>query len=110
MRRKPGPATSEERTELRALREHADMTGRDLSETVAVLAGRLADGTSPRAWSRRPLAASRTRAAVVARRAAGRLTFPAGSHRIKLAASTGTVCGLVVILAAAVLWQHRRRT
>ncbi len=100
MTRKQGLAAFEEGAELRALRERADTTGRDLSDTVAALAGRLAQEASPRAWARRRLVAARTRAAQ-------RVALPGGP---RLAAVAGVASGLMVIAAAAVLWQHRHRT
>lgn len=102
MKGKQSLAAFEEEAELRALRERADTAARDLGDTVAALAGRLAQEASPRAWARRGLAAARTRA----------------MHRFALtkrqglpgpAALAGAASGLLVIVAAAVLWQHRRR-
>lgn len=110
MKRKQSLATFEERAELRALRERADTTGRDLGDTVTALAGRLAQEASPRAWARHGLAAARIRAAAMTRQAAHRLAHPAGPGRIKLVAVAGTASGLMVIVTAAVLWQHRHRS
>jgi hypothetical protein len=108
--RKPHSAAFEEQAELRALRERADAAGRDVGDTVAALTGKLADGANPRAWARRRIAAARTRAAEVTRQAAGRLALPPGPVRTRLAAGAGMASGLMVIVAAAMLWQHRRRT
>jgi hypothetical protein len=103
VRRKQGLAAFEERAELRTLRERADTTGRDLSDTVAALAGKLAQEASPRAWARRRLAAARTRAV-------HRLALARRSGLPRAAAVAGAASGLMVIVAAAVLWQHRHRT
>jgi hypothetical protein len=105
---KPGPATVEERAELRALREQADTDGRDLGDTVAALAARLAAEASPQAWARHGLTAARTAAAQVSRRAVGTLTLPVGRSRVRLAAAAGAASVLVIVAAAAMLRQRRR--
>jgi hypothetical protein len=103
MRHRPGPAEADEQAQLRALREQADTTGREVSETVAALATRLAETVSPRALARRKLADVRAAAWRAARGAAD------SRPRARLAATAAITTGLVV-LAVAVVWQHRRHT
>lgn len=94
-------ATAEEKTELRVLRARAAESGRELSDTAAALAGKLAEAGSPRQWARRKAADAEARAWQAARRAAvrsARVGWP------KVAVTTG----LLVIVAVAVTWQHRR--
>jgi hypothetical protein len=100
------PAAAEEQAELRALRERADATGREVGDTVAELAARLADGADPRAWARRKAARAGTRAKVVVRRVA---RLPEGAGRPRMTAIAVVPAVLAVTVAVAVLWQRRRQ-
>lgn len=102
MRRERGAAATEEQAELRALRARAEATAREVSETAAALASRLADEANPRMLLRRKVAVAKSRAWQAARRAAGE---PAA--RLRMAAAAGAAAGLILV-AVAVTWQHRR--
>ena len=97
-----GAAAAEEQAELRALRARADTTGREVSETAAALADRLAETARPRRLLQRTATQTRARAWHAARRAAGEPAV-----RLRLAAAVGAAAGLILV-AVAVSWQHRR--
>jgi hypothetical protein len=96
-------ATAEEEAELRMLRDQAEATGREVSETAAALVRRLAEEASPRTLVRRKAAEAKARAWHAARRAAGQRP-----GRLGLAAAAGVTTGLVLVTVA-VIWQHRRQ-
>lgn len=62
---------AEERAELVALRDQAALGRKELGETVAAVAGKVA-GADPGAWARQAASAGARRAAHAARAAAGR--------------------------------------
>jgi ferric-dicitrate binding protein FerR (iron transport regulator) len=96
---RPGPAAAEEQAELQVLRNQADAAGREVADTLAALADRLADAGDPRAWARRRLSA----AGANPRRAAG---WPMGTGWLMLG---GAAAGIIVMTAAAVLMRRRRQ-
>lgn len=98
MKRRPGPATAEEQAELRALREQADATRREVGDTLAALATRVADA-DPRKLAGRKAAAAWAAARRAVRRAAARPGL----------APAGVTAAIVVVAAVAVFWQHHRR-
>jgi hypothetical protein len=106
-------ARAEEETELRVLREQVAADGRELSETVAALAGRMTEAGSPWRQARRAVLAS-TRQAV--RRAAAppvRAGWPSRAAALPVRAGwpkLAMTTGVLVIVAVAVTWQHRRHT
>lgn len=109
MTRRHGPAAAEEGAELLVLRSQADATGREVADTVAAIAGRLADAGDPRVWARRSLAAARARAWLAARQATGWPTgagCPAGGRWLSLG---GASAGIIVMTAATLVWKRRRR-
>jgi hypothetical protein len=113
-------ATAEERTELSVLHEQAAADAREVAETVVALADRLAESVNPRRWPREAAArsarstAARARdipsvAVTRARRAARQtMAHPVPVGWPKLAAATGVTAGLLIAVAVAVTWQHRR--
>lgn len=107
MTSRQGPAAAEEQAELRMLRDRADLAGREVSETVVALAGKLSEAASPRAWARRKAAGVRAAAGQITGKATGILRRPAGVGRARLAAA-GATAGVLVIVAVAVRWQHGR--
>jgi hypothetical protein len=115
-------AGAEEQVQLLVLRQRAAATGRELNQTVAALADRLAETASPRrlarglahhmaaaAGSRARRAATRA-TALPARAAARAAALPARTTAPKLALSAGVTTGILVFVAVAVTWQHRRRS
>jgi hypothetical protein len=94
-------ATAEEESELKVLREQVAADGRELGETVAALAGRLAEAGNLRLRARGTATAVVSRARQAARQAVTR----AGRFGPKVAMTTG----ILVVAAVAVSWQHRRR-
>lgn len=101
----PGPAAREEQAELQVLRARVDATGQEINDTMTALAGRLAEA-DPAEAVRRKAAGAMATAAKAAGRAAGKPGRRAAAGQPGLAV-TG-VTGIIVTVALAVLWQHRR--
>jgi hypothetical protein len=99
-----GPAAAEEQAELQALRDRAVTSGREVGDTVAALAARVAAAGTPQAWAHRKAAEARSRAWQAACRTAAR---PLAAGWPKLAAWAGIPAGVIVLVA---MWQHRRHS
>lgn len=99
MTRKPGPAEAEEQAELSAARDRA-ADARQTGDTLAALAGRLAETTRPLALARRARAGLRTEA--------GEARWRLVRARGRMTAAVGVPAGVLVIVAASVFWQRRR--
>lgn len=97
-----GAAAFEESAELEELRARADQTGREAAQTLAELAGRLADARDPKLVGRRLAAQARHTVAAVRRRVPGDLADPRDAKRAALAALP-----VLAVLAVAVV-AHRR--
>jgi hypothetical protein len=91
-----GAANAEERATLEALRAQADKTGKEAAQTLAELAGRVADTGNPRKLGKR-LAADAWRNAVrAARDTPGKLVGQRGATRAALAAVPVLVAGAAI--------------
>jgi hypothetical protein len=97
-----GAASTEEQAALEALRAQADRTGEEAAQTLAELAGRLADAGNPRNLARRLAADARRNAARAVRAAPRKLVGQRGATRAALAA-------VPVLAAVAVIIVVRRR-
>jgi hypothetical protein len=97
-----GPAAIEEHAELEELRDRANRTGQEAAQTLAELAGRLAQARHPRAIARRLSDRARHEAA----RARKRVRAALADHRaVKQAALAAIpVAGVVAVTMVA----HRR--
>jgi hypothetical protein len=102
LKRWQSAATAEEEAELRMLRARAEATGREVGDTAAALASRLAEDASPRMLVRRTAARAKARAWHAVRGTQGQR-----AGRLRLAAAAGVTTGLVLVTVA-VIWQHRR--
>jgi hypothetical protein len=100
MTRKPGPAEAEEQADLSALRDQADADTRRVGDSLAALTGNLSESTRPTALARR--------GGVALRAEAGQATWRLVRARSRMAVAVGVPAGILVIVAAAVLWQRRR--
>jgi hypothetical protein len=80
-------ADAEEHTELQVLHAQAVADGREVADTLAALAARLAEAKNPRRWAARKVAAA----------------LPARPSWPILALTAGTLA----LVALAVTWQHR---
>jgi hypothetical protein len=94
-----GAAAFEENAELQDLRDRADQTGREAAQTLAELAGRVADARDPKVVARRLTARARHTAAIARRRVPGNLAGPRGAKGAALAAIP--VLGLLTLAAVA---------
>jgi hypothetical protein len=94
--------STEEQATLEALRAQADKTGEEAAQTLAELAGRLADAGNPRNLARRLAADARRNAARAVRGVPRKLAGQRGATRAALAA-------VPVLAAVAVIVVVRRR-
>jgi hypothetical protein len=81
-----GPASVEEQATLEALRAQADKTGEEAAQTLAELAGRLADAGNPRNLARRLAADARRNTIRTARDIPRKLACQRCATRAALAA------------------------
>jgi thioredoxin-like negative regulator of GroEL len=81
-----GAASVEEQATLEALRAQADKTGEEAAQTLAELAGRLADAGNPRHLARRLAADARRNTIRTARGIPGKFAGQRGAARAALAA------------------------
>lgn len=103
-----GAASVEEQATLEALRAQADKTGEEAAQTLAELAGRLADAGNPRNLARRLAADARRNAIRTARDIPGKLipgklAGQRGATRTALAAVP-----VLAVLAAIVIIRRRQ--
>ncbi len=80
-----GAAAFEENAELQELRSRADQTGREAAQTLAELAGRLADARDPKVVARRTAARGRNVMARAQQRVPAGLAGPPEAKRAALA-------------------------
>jgi hypothetical protein len=99
-----GAAAFEENAELQELRERADQTGRETAQTLAELAGRVADARDPKVVARRVTA----RARAVTARARQRMPDPATAKRAALAMVPALSLFALAIIADRRGWQPPR--
>jgi hypothetical protein len=100
-----GATSVEEQAALEALRARADRTGKEAAQTLAELAGRLADAGNPRNLVRRLAADARRNALRSVRGIPGRLVGQRGATRVALAA----VPVLVLAAGVAIVVVRRRQ-
>lgn len=93
-----GAANAEEQATLEALRAQADKTGEEAAQTLAELAGRLADAGNPRNLARRLAADTRRNAVRAARDIPGRLAGQRGAARAALAAVLILAAGAAIVV------------
>jgi uncharacterized membrane protein len=118
-----GAAAKDEQAELRALREAADKSAREAGDTIAALAGKLAEARHPERWLRRYAAVAGHQAVQSTRHAlngAGQATrqFPAKARTAGRSAISGTMrrpalaglpAGAIALVAALVVLRRRYR-
>jgi predicted nucleic acid-binding protein len=97
-----GPAAIEEHAELEQLRDRVDRTGHEAAQTLAELAGRLAQARHPQAVARRLSARARHQAELAAKRVRAVLDEHRAVKQAALAAIP--VAGVVAVTVVA----HRR--
>lgn len=93
-----GAANVEEQATLEALRAQADKTGEEAAQTLAVLAGRLADTGNPRNLARRLAADARRNATRTARDVPRKLAGRRGATRAALAAVLALAAGAAIVV------------
>jgi hypothetical protein len=93
-----GAASTEEQATLEALRAQADKTGEEAAQTLAELAGRLADAGNPRNLARRLAADARRNAARTVRDVPRKLAGQRGATRAALAAVPVLAAAVVIIV------------
>jgi len=94
-----GATSTEEQATLEALRAQADKTGEEAAQTLAELAGRLADAGNPRNLARRLAADARRNAARAVRDVPGKLAGQRGATRAALAAVPVLAVVAVIVVA-----------